>query len=433
MEPNFKDIQNFLEKDLTIKTPFKNHALKSSEIYIKNLYSTMLAMIVQYENEPKREQLRFLNHIFQGIEVGEDIATVLNKAQLIDSKFVQEFYLEFTNSPLVESFLIDALILIKCSGQSSEKQMDLLIEIINSFDLDSFSFLKCLEMAKVLIEQDKNMFYVNICYRLDLKKLGHFQSYISTDYNTVYGGSYIKKGTVKNIKEMIDENLNSNFIFEECEISLDWNGLEIQEQNTLIFRNCTFSNFSSSLEFNNVNYLIFENCHFRDSEIKMIKCYSVANIVFKNCMVENITHSKVEKPVGGFLSSSTKTNMYLVNNTFKDISIRGKYYGDTFGVVIASSLRDYYFEGNIFVNCHSANPGGWDGLIFSKMTYDWQGGHYYPENRFENGNQLNWNSFKDFLEKELDIRVEINQMKNNSIENCKPENIFYPESRSSWL
>lgn len=425
---NHKEISNYISNDCMIKNPFKTHALKDAESYAKNLYVTMLAMIVQYKHQPKPEQLKFLNYIIQAMELDEDLPLLLNRAQLIDSKFIEEFYLEFSNSPLVENFLVDSLILIKYSPENNETQMNLLIDVIASLDIEKCAFLKCLEIAKVLIEQDKNLFYYNLCSELDLKRLNQWESYISTSKNTIYGNSYIYKGSIENIKKMFEKQKNINYIVNECEISLDYDGLTIENQNVIIFKNCVFSNFMQSLKLSDINYLIFENCHLGNSEIRMIECSGVANIVFLNCVIENISRTKDNNPVGGFLHSSTKSNMYLIQNIFKNILIKSaQSYKATYGVVIASSLKNLYFGGNEFINCTSYAPPSYDALVFSTIMFDWQGGNDYPEERFKHGIQLEYDSFEDFLEQQLDIKLEINKIENNIIHDCTPKHIIYEE------
>ena len=64
---NVEKIRTFYKEELPTRIPFDTHPLKDASEYAKELYCTMLAVILQYENEPMREQLIFLERISQGI------------------------------------------------------------------------------------------------------------------------------------------------------------------------------------------------------------------------------------------------------------------------------------------------------------------------------------------------------------------------------
>lgn len=348
-------IRAFYEDDVATRVPFQTHPLKESDEYTKNLYCTMLTLILQYENEPMREQIVFLERIITGIELNLPVHTLIKQAKTADVEFAKEFYDQFADTTLARNFIVDALVMIYCRQKVAEKQLEFLVEVVDVLGVDEGEFEVLVQGAKVILSTPPE------------KAISLYNEKVVADYELLY---YLPKDdserniirlfnvTLESLQKVLKEQGKTNTVYVyNSKFKLE-EQFYIEETHDVYFINCEFTgNYNVHIKTNfNVT---FERCYFyhmheRCIRVSRIKALYIISCKFEHCGYLYNGNGSAE---GGIILSdpwNIDIELYLIDNEFnecytKTTSTSSSYFAS--GAIFFGRVCNFIAIDNKFIDC----------------------------------------------------------------------------------
>lgn len=425
---NVDKIRAFYEQNISTRLKYDSHPLKNEEDeYKKQLYCTMLAVIVQYGNDPKQEQVVLLERIGKGsgLEVGAQ--ELLQKALLTDEKFAQEFYEEFAKNVLAQNFAVDALLLVYANERLEEKQLLFVTEILSVLEISEEVFTLLVKFTKAILTNSSNSLYELFCKNPQLTLLNQFEYYYAP----------ILDMSVDQINKLV-ESKEDVLIFVNMHFTPRINFDAIENRQLILFKNCTFSEFEQSIGLLNVNSVIFDHCEIKNCKTNLFECHYTENLYLYKCSVTNVEKFKrttgysTSYAYGGILIAASKANIYVFNSIFKCVQLSATSSDSdsstySSGLICAGEIGNYDIQNNLFDSCKFTNKKGGRSYLKKENSL------YVLDLRFENVENLycsfiNEETFSQYISKNYSIGLDMHKIENNEDIDCTPEEIWGLES-----
>lgn len=149
---NMEQIRHFYKHKLSKSFPFDTHPLSNGTIQQKELYCTMLTLIMYEKHEPAEVQIAFLERIAMASQCELTKQALVERAESIDESFATYFCEAFVEHPLAQNFIIDALLLVYCTGlPPSTAQQSFLVEVMNALNIDTHQLATLIETVNELL------------------------------------------------------------------------------------------------------------------------------------------------------------------------------------------------------------------------------------------------------------------------------------------
>lgn len=411
---NVETIRAFYEKELPTRIPFDTHPLKEADDYAKELYSTMLAVILQYENEPMREQTIFLERIITGIGLEASVQTVMQKAQMFDEKFAKDFYEEFVGNKLAQNFVVDGLVMTNCCQKPNQKQLGFLSEVVDVLGIEEELFKELVMLSQAVLCMSSEKYMQIIRSNASVRFLDTFNYYFST---------FIK--TYKLTNQVFDQMIENDeivFIFRMKFTSQNMKKV-IEKKKLIIFKECEFANITMPMELANIQGVIVDNCLFKDSSSNIFNLAYVENICIRNSTVKNIEVRGSDYIYGGVIRSIGNTNLFIYESKFEGISLYASHSNPySSAPLFIGEVKTFDIRNNKFFECNAngtyqGNGGGQ--IVNDANNHIERYEYYYIEQNFTDDR-----TFLEYLETEYGIKPEQGEY-GNEIENCNPNHLIF--------
>lgn len=247
----------------------RNKVLEEKGEYEKFLYINMLCTVIQYDNEPSKEQILFLNRIVKGIRCANKIEYYMRKAIETDINILQSFVTEYEEKELKYYFILDSIILINLAKKYRKNYTYLsgLIEVlgITKQDVDYIS-----QIAKSILLQDSEIFKEAGKLKSKSTENLNFKEYlkyyftgeiIDTDtelYIYSRNQSIMEFGKIEDNKYQYRRFDVQNIIFENLKI-IFLGGVVFRGCESVTFKNCDITCKGGGLIFNGVSSITIES------------------------------------------------------------------------------------------------------------------------------------------------------------------------------
>ena len=350
---NVEKIRTFYQDSMATRIPFDTHPLKETDEYTKNLYCTMLTLILQYENEPMREQIIFLERIVKGAELDATIQTLLHKAKTADETFAKEFYEQFVGTALAKNFIVDALVMTNCREKVAEKQLAFLVEVVDVLGVDEEEFGVLVQGAKQILSTPSE----------NVQSL--YAEKAVADYELLY---YVPKDdrernvirlfniTLEDLQEMLTEQGRTNTIYVyNSKFNLE-EQFHIKEVHDLYFINCEFTGSKNVRIETNFN-ITFERCYFYHMHSYCIVAYKVKALYIIACQFEHCgyLYNGNGSINGGIIwADSNLIELYLFDNEFKECYVKTTSTSSSYvaqGAIFYGKVSNFVALHNRFIDC----------------------------------------------------------------------------------
>ena len=337
---------------MATRIPFDTHPLKETDEYTKNLYCTMLTLILQYENEPMREQIIFLERIVKGAELDATIQTLIHKAKTADATFAKEFYEQFVGTALAKNFIVDALVMTNCR-EKAEKQLAFLVEVVDVLGVDEEEFGVLVQGAKQILSTPSE----------NVQSL--YAEKAVADYELLY---YVPKDdseknvirlfniTLEDLQEMLTEQGRTNTIYVyNSKFNLE-EQFYIGEVHDLYFINCEFTGNGDIYIQTDFN-VTFERCYFYHMHNGCINIYRIKALYIISCRFEHCgkLYNGSGSIYGGIIFADYNAiELYLLENEFKECYVKTTSTNSGYvaqGAIFYGKVSNFVALNNRFIDC----------------------------------------------------------------------------------
>lgn len=405
-------VRAFYEKDLATRIPFDTHPLKEANDYAKELYVTMLAAILQYEHEPLREQIIFLERISVGVGIEMPVQEIMKRAQMMDEKFAKDFYEEFVEQSLTENFVVDALVMTHCVDKVNEKQLVFLSEIVDVLGISKELFKENVNFSKAILGLQNDNILDIVSLNGSMKVFSEFKYYLST---------FMK--STKPTKQMLDSMIEKKEIV--VFYKMKFTGLVLNSilmmKKFVIFKECEFSNVTSAIKFANIQGVVFDQCLIKDSSNSIFEMAHVENICVLNCTFKNIEVKGGDCIYGGLIKTDGETNLYMYSSVFENISVYASHSTPySSAPIYLGKIKTLDIQNNKFISCNANGTfeGGKGALIIDTFLNELNYECDHIESQFSDDR-----TFLEYIQLEYNITPELG-CKNNEIKNCTPNELL---------
>jgi len=131
----------------------ENHPLELHEEYVKDIYFTMLASVIQADGVVKQDELDLYGKLIRGAGLDCDATKYI---KCFDERFNREFIGEFVDSirlnNLIFVFVVDALVLAKVDGELHDKESELIANICDLFGINDTDLEILVHIAASILE-----------------------------------------------------------------------------------------------------------------------------------------------------------------------------------------------------------------------------------------------------------------------------------------
>ena len=398
-----KDINKMLEELKDENYIIRNKVLEEKDEYKKFLYINMLCTVIQYDNEPSKEQISFLNRIVKGICCENKKEYYMRKALETDGKILKEFVDEYKETESKYYFALDGIILINLTKES-KKNYEYLGELIEVLGITQKEADYISQIAKSVLLQDSEVYEnakeIENKNTENLNFIEYIKNYftgeiVNTDtdmyiYSADQSEIEFGKGEndtyyheIFNKRNIVFDNLKINYIcgatFRGCEKVTFKNCDIIAEGGSLIFNGVSNINIESS----KIHYFCnramelnaCDNLSIYNSEI--FDCDHIKKSVFYNYSYEQ--EEEIEKILGprdghinvitgGFakISGNSLNSISIVNSKISNILLKSteEYYNDelistgSFMHIDNMPVNEIHIENSEFYGCRAANSKG---------------------------------------------------------------------------
>lgn len=347
-------VRAFYKEDIANRNPLEGHPLEDYEDYIKDLYLTMLAAIMQYENTPMHEQNVFLERIVKGVKAQLEVGNYVQKALLMDESFAKDFYDNLCDQPIVLNFILDALILVHCRMSSNQKQLIFLAEVIDIFGYEEKELEGLISLAKAILCRDYRGFANVIVTSHRLELLNQIEYYSHLEYEE--GAPVIINANTSEILELVASE-EKNIYIKDCIIDLSSrkDRLIIQNKTQLIFKNCILKGRDMPVTFINIGSIILDHCEVSGFQQGTFETIAVAEIVLMDSRFRNCSRRRNDYSYGGILQNYDELELSIIDSIFENIVSNALITSNPYanGTIFSGKIRRYYILDNIFENCSS--------------------------------------------------------------------------------
>ena len=357
------DISTFISKINSDKQPFNGHPLSKDDVdeYTRDLYLTMLCMIVQYENSNMDIQFRFIRNIIDNCSPGLLIEDYCKNSSQINEEKIGEFICQCNTKELGRIFMTDCFIITCIGGKSERKNLKFIAQLGAALSFNEKDLRKILILARAIVTYDLEAIKgIENIYWYGYAKC--YTNMLVDDYLKVNNSE--KKTNIFSLeRSLFLVNKDKEYSSLDSVIMVNQvieNGcLSFNDVDSVVIRNCKFKDVdeNKTLSFNNVNNIILEKCIFTNMK-EVIWLENIKNVVkIIDCNFEDCYSSSTS----GTIISSTNSKIYFKNCQFIDCGNKG--------VACIGGFNDVEAENCTFRNCHGAKAYDKSGSLFNSSHY----------------------------------------------------------------
>lgn len=432
IETAVEKVRAFYKEDIANRHPFEGHPLEDYEDYIKDLYLTMLAAIMQYENTPLHEQKVFLERITKGVHAQLEVGKYVQKAVTMDESFAKDFYDNLKDQPIVMNFVLDALVLVHCRMSGNQKQLAFLAEVIDIFGYDIKELEALILLAKAILSRDYRGFANAIVISPRLDMLDQIEYYSHFEYEK--GAPVIRNANTFEILDLFASE-EKNIYIKDCIIDLSSlkDRLLVQNKTQLIFKNCIIKGKDAPITFINIGSILFEHCEVSGFQQGTFEMIAVAEVAILNSQFRNCSRSHNSIAYGGIIQNHDELELSIIDSMFVNNFTRliDNNWGAN-GAVFSGPIRNYYIIDNIFEDCYTDGTMDKRSLVRIWHTengidfdYNLMSESLRNESEFYTSVKV-----KQYIEEKKDIYLLDNLEFGNKLKNCNCELII--QSNDEW-
>lgn len=343
--PSINKITAILQNELPKLLPFSHHPLKREDAYTKELYCTMLAVILQCEHTPESEQIIFFKRLVEGINSEITSEQYMRQALTITDQFPQDFYNQLHENKLFKNFIVDALVMINCKEKMNAKQLLFLADLLSIFQISEKKLREWSAFSRNILLQNKEAILKYVDEYADFENLKLF-AYYNIDSSYDY---YLNNGDVRKIEHLMDSE--SEFIlFENCNFTKELLVYIIHSKKLVHFKNCRFEEIPMPLQFSNLHALIFEECYFNNFDHTVMLIDSVEHIFITKCIIKNLKISTYNQATFIDVYADNKNNLMIVDCEFENI-LYEEDFGYAYNLIgILNNKQNMHLQRNTFKN-----------------------------------------------------------------------------------
>lgn len=402
-----KKITAVFQNDLPARLPFDQHPLKQQDDYTKELYCTMLAVIIQCEHTPELEQTIFFKRLIQGVNIDITFEQFMQKALTITEQFPKDFYDQLNGQPVFKNFIIDALVMMNCKEKMNKNQFAFLAELLSVFQISEKSLREWSAFAKNIVTQNKKAIFKYVEDYADFENLQLF-AYYDIDHNHHY---YLKNGDIHQIDEMMNSD-SEVILLEECRFTEDLLSYVIHSKKLVHFKNCHFEAIPNPLQFLNIHALIFEECEFCDFSDTVMVVKDIESIILKKCVIKNIKYSTSPKAI--FIGGKSVAEIMIICSQFENINYNND--AHNYGVLLRLNYCKLHLVKN---NFRKINAKGYADLFSLKNRYQEGFIDILYKNNFNIENFVKKRTFESYVKEKLNLGENQHIQVNNKFDDCK--------------
>lgn len=401
-----KKITAVFQNDLPARLPFDQHPLKQEDDYTKELYCTMLAVIIQCEHTPEFEQTIFFKRLIQGVNIDITFEQFMQKALKITEQFPKDFYDQLNGQPIFKNFIIDALVMMNCKEKMNKNQFSFLAELLSVFQISEKSLREWSTFAKNIVTQNKEAIFKYVEDYANFKNLQLF-AYYDIDHNNHY---YLKNGDIHQIDAMMNSDPEV-ILLEECRFTEDLLSYVIHSKKLVHFKNCHFEAIPNPLQFLNIHALIFEECEFCNFSDTVMVVEGVESIILKKCVVKNMEYSNYQKAI--FIGGKEVKEVMIIESQFENINYNNDY--DNYGVLLKLNRCKIHLVKN---NFKKINAKGYTHLFSLENRYSWFFSDVLYKENFDVENFVEKRTLESYVKEELNLGGNQHIQVNNEFDDC---------------
>lgn len=337
-----KKITAVYQNDLPKRLPFHQHPLKQEDMYTKELYCTMLAVIIQCEHTPETEQAIFLKRLVAGVDSDMTFEQYMQKALTITEQFPKDFYDQLYGHEIFKNFIVDALVMMNCKEKMNKNQFAFLADLLAVFQISEERLHEWVTFAKNILTQNKEAILQYVASHADFENLRLF-AYYDVDHQHRY---YLKNGDIQQIDAIMNEGAEV-LLFEDCHFTRELLSYNIHSKKLVHFKNCRFEAIPASLQFLNIHALIFEGCEFSNFSDTSMLVDDVHELIVKRCIVRNMEQSNNERAI--FIGGGDVERVMIVESQF--INLKNDYgssWDYNHGILMRLQTSKLHLIGNLF-------------------------------------------------------------------------------------
>lgn len=341
-----KDINKMLEELKDENYIIRNKVLEEKDEYKKFLYINMLCTVIQYDNEPSKEQISFLNRIVKGICCENKKEYYMRKALETDGKILKEFVDEYKETERKYYFALDGIILINLTKES-QKNYEYLGELIEVLGITQKEADYISQIAKSVLLQDSEVYEnakeIKNKNTENLNFIEYIKNYftgriVNTDTDMyIYSAdqSEIEFGGRDNNEYYDEVFYKRNIVFDNLKINF-LGGATFRGCEKVTFKNCDITAVCGNLVFNGVGNINIENSKIHNIYDRAMELNACDNLSIYNSEIFDCDHikksvyynslkeeeiKKILGPVGYYINVITGGFAKISGNSFNSISI----------------------------------------------------------------------------------------------------------------
>lgn len=352
-----EELNKYLEKQTTFLNYVEGHPLVRCSENIKNVYITLLNLILKDQEPIDEKQQAFLERLTKSIELDNPVVDqVIDASEKNFINTVGEVFIKyFRHSELKYNFVLDLLLLLM-QANTVQKQCITLICLNLGLKEAEINFL--MQLATCILDEDSES-YMQLIEKAPREiKVQNFSCYVKTflvgrmvddETSVIYYSNpdlYHKPSFNEVFKneEMSMERWvfkQDILVFENWQIDLTYKNWQFKNNQKVIFKNCEIIGDKYPICFDGVSEITIDNCtftYFNNRVLLISDCIklNVEGCTFKECMY---LYDMYQNSNGGvyFIADKavTVTNelreVRIVNSQFIECSVwnkEGHYYSD---------------------------------------------------------------------------------------------------------
>jgi len=111
--------------------PLTGHPLAKEDIYVKEIYVSILCSIAAYDGEIAESEMIFIKKVINGLELNTKFEQLVKNGLEISNQLVDDFIKAFSGKEYAFNFIADALMLAVSDGKLHDKEIELISEYPN--------------------------------------------------------------------------------------------------------------------------------------------------------------------------------------------------------------------------------------------------------------------------------------------------------------
>ncbi|MGH4139469.1 hypothetical protein [Clostridium sp.] len=176
------------------------HPLKNQDVYIKELYISMLFACASCDGEINPSEKSYIEKISDSVDC--NVETCLEKMYRDFDKLTEAFSLDFTNNNIIYSFVCDAFLTAYSDEDINDTEVNFISKIAEIAKLDMRLFEYFYQIAELSRENSETAYLIAILSRPKSIDFGLFRCYFNFyNKNVLMNNSYIER-TLKTLDNL---------------------------------------------------------------------------------------------------------------------------------------------------------------------------------------------------------------------------------------